>query len=25
MKDRIQFLSGWDAPTDLERFLEGDL
>jgi antitoxin (DNA-binding transcriptional repressor) of toxin-antitoxin stability system len=25
MKDRIQFLPGWDAPTDLERFLEGDL
>ena len=25
MKDRIQFLPGWDAPVDLDRFLEGDL
>jgi prevent-host-death family protein len=25
MKGRIQFLPGWDAPVDLERFLEGDL
>ena len=25
MKDRIQFLPGWDAPINLERFLEGDL
>jgi len=25
MKDRIQFLPGWDAPIDIERFLEGDL
>ena len=25
MKDRIQFLPGWDAAVDLDRFLEGDL
>jgi prevent-host-death family protein len=25
MKDRIQFLDGWDAPIDLDRFLEGEL
>jgi prevent-host-death family protein len=25
MKDRIRLLPGWDAPVDLERFLEGDL
>jgi prevent-host-death family protein len=25
MKDRIQLLPGWDAPVDLDRFLEGDL
>jgi prevent-host-death family protein len=25
MKDRIQLLPGWDAPIDLNRFLEGDL
>jgi prevent-host-death family protein len=25
MKDRIRLLPGWDAPIDLERFLEGDL
>ena len=25
MKDRIQLLPGWDAPVDLNRFLEGDL
>ena len=23
MKDRIRLLPGWDAPMDLERFLEG--
>jgi prevent-host-death family protein len=25
MKDRIQLLPGWDAPIDVDRFLEGDL
>jgi len=25
MKGRIQFMPGWDAPVDLDRFLEGDL
>ena len=25
MKDRIQFLPGWDDPIDPDRFLEGDL
>jgi prevent-host-death family protein len=25
MKGRIRLLPGWDAPIDLERFLEGDL
>ena len=25
MKNRIEFLPGWDAPIDLDRFLEGDL
>jgi len=25
MKDRIQLLPGWDAPVDVDRFLEGDL
>ena len=25
MKDRIQFLPGWDAQVDVDRFLEGDL
>ena len=25
MKDRIQFKPGWDAPVDLDRFLQGDL
>ena len=25
MKDRIEFLPGWDAPMDLDQFLEGDL
>jgi len=25
MRDRIEFLPGWDAPIDLDRFLEGDL
>jgi len=25
MKDRIELLAGWDAPIDLDRFLEGDL
>jgi prevent-host-death family protein len=25
MKNRIQFLPGWDAPVDLDRFIEGDL
>jgi prevent-host-death family protein len=25
MKDRVQFLPGWDAAVDLDRFLEGDL
>ena len=25
MKDRIQLLPGWDAPVDLDRFLEGEL
>jgi antitoxin (DNA-binding transcriptional repressor) of toxin-antitoxin stability system len=25
MKDRIQLMPGWDAPVDLDRFLEGDL
>jgi prevent-host-death family protein len=25
MKDRIRLMPGWDAPIDLDRFLEGDL
>jgi len=25
MKGRIKFLPGWDAPVDLDRFLEGDI
>ena len=25
MKDRIDLLPGWDAPIDLDRFIEGDL
>jgi prevent-host-death family protein len=25
MKDRIRLGSGWDAPVDPDRFLEGDL
>jgi len=25
MKDRIEFLPGWDAPIDLDQFLGGDL
>jgi prevent-host-death family protein len=25
MKDRIRLMPGWDAPVDLDRFLEGDL
>jgi prevent-host-death family protein len=25
MQGRIRFLPGWDAPIDLDRFLEGDL
>lgn len=25
MKSRIKFNPGWDAPIDLDRFLEGDL
>lgn len=25
MKGRIKFNPGWDAPIDLDRFLEGDL
>lgn len=25
MKDRIRLRPGWDAPVDLDRFLEGDL
>lgn len=25
MKDRIRLLPGWDAPIDLDCFLEGDL
>jgi prevent-host-death family protein len=25
MKDRVKLLPGWDAPIDLDRFLEGDL
>ena len=25
MKDRVQLLPGWDAPVDLDRFLDGDL
>jgi antitoxin (DNA-binding transcriptional repressor) of toxin-antitoxin stability system len=25
MQDRIQLLPGWDAPIDLDRFLQGDL
>ncbi|MGA2889281.1 MAG: type II toxin-antitoxin system prevent-host-death family antitoxin [Terracidiphilus sp.] len=25
MKGRIRMLPGWDAPIDLDRFLEGDL
>ena len=24
MKDRIRLLPGWEAPLDLEEFLEGD-
>jgi prevent-host-death family protein len=25
MKGRIELLPGWDAPIDLDRFLEGEL
>ena len=25
MKDRIVLLPGWDAPMDLDRFLQGEL
>jgi antitoxin (DNA-binding transcriptional repressor) of toxin-antitoxin stability system len=25
MKDRIRLLPGWDAPVNLDRFLNGDL
>jgi prevent-host-death family protein len=25
MRGRIRFLPGWDAPIDLDRFLNGDL
>lgn len=25
MRGRIRFLSGWDAPVDIDRFLNGDL
>jgi prevent-host-death family protein len=25
MKDRIKLLPGWDAPIELDRFLEGEL
>jgi len=25
MKGRIQLLEGWDAPIDVDRFLDGDL
>jgi prevent-host-death family protein len=25
MQDRIELLPGWDAPIDLDRFLEGDV
>ena len=25
MQGRIRFLPGWDAPIDLDRFLNGDL
>lgn len=25
MQDRIQLLPGWDAPVDLDRFLEGEI
>jgi prevent-host-death family protein len=25
MKDRIVLLPGWDAPIDLDRFLQGEL
>jgi prevent-host-death family protein len=25
MRDRIQLPTGWDAPVDLERFLQGEL
>jgi antitoxin (DNA-binding transcriptional repressor) of toxin-antitoxin stability system len=25
MKDRIRLMPGWDAPVELDRFLEGDL
>jgi prevent-host-death family protein len=25
MKDRIRLLPGWDAPRDLDGFLDGDL
>jgi prevent-host-death family protein len=25
MQDRIELPPGWDAPVDLDRFLEGDL
>jgi prevent-host-death family protein len=25
MKDRVQFLPGWDNPIDLDEFLDGEL
>jgi len=25
MRDRVEFPTGWDAPVDLDRFLQGDL
>ncbi len=25
MKDRIRLLPGWDAPVDLDKFLEGEV
>ena len=25
MRGRIRFMSGWDDPIDLDRFLDGDL
>jgi prevent-host-death family protein len=25
MRDRIKLLPGWDAPVDLDRFLEGEI